>query len=300
MITGIILALLTACAWTGVAVLFTRVGKRSIPVMLFYSMNQLIGSVMALGLINWPVLLSATVPRLWDLVLIMSVTGLINSISMLCLIQAMKLGHSALSWTIIQTAMVVQFLFATFYYHETAGILQFVGLGIIILTLFLSSKQSGNQPEEGKPKVDNKKWLLYVLLGFVTVGLGQSLVLIPSHWPGWTDSANLRPFITMFVSVPIMFLISIPVMKQKFSRELIILATVISVFGVMGLFFLYKCLDVMTSAGLSGIAYPVIIGTNIVLVSLYSRFILKEEFKLIHWVSIFTGIIGIILLSIKQ
>ena len=129
------------------------------------------------------------------------------------------------------------------------------------------------------------------------VRLHQILTIVPSHWSGWSDVANIRIplFITGILSGYILVLL-----KQKTfpSKKDAWFGTLLVPLGFPSLIFFYKGMDLLVKENLISMAYPLAVGTSIVVFMIYSLFYLRERTPKIAILGVFVGIVGLTLISI--
>ena len=296
MIKGFVISLFTAFLWSMIAVVFDRAAKKNLKLYSFYTCGMILGTALSLFFVDWNVLLRGRIERLPELIVIITVSGIANSVSMLLMIKAMKYGHSSLVWALAQSAVVVQFVFATVFWGESINLLQVLGLFSVFLALALTASGAANQPggQSGNP---GKQFLL-VLGCFCLIGLSQILFSAPSHWQNWSDNAGLRVPI-LYVSSCILMVILSARAGERMDKSTALIGLVLAVSGVIGARALLAGLDCLMPFNLSKIVYPIAISGSVVLFSLYSFIILKEPFTPKKWLGVALGAGGIIMLSLK-
>lgn len=297
MLKGLIFTIITGFLWSIIAVVFDFVAKKEVKLYPFYTCSLLFGTLLALMFVKWNVLFQGNIDRIGDLVLVISLCGIANPIAMLLMIVAMRAGHSSLVWTITQSALVIQFIFATFFWGEIINAFQIAGLLAVLITFLMVSTGKKTDPKDNASGFKGRQ-LLIVLASFILIGAGQVLYTTPSHWLDWSDTAELR--------VPILYLSSLILMtgvtiysKQKIDKTSVLLGIVLAVAGALGAKFLLIGVDSFAPYKISKIAYPIATAGSIVLFSFYSYIFLKEPFGVKKWLGITFGIIGITLFCIN-
>ncbi|MFH1073564.1 MAG: EamA family transporter [Candidatus Firestonebacteria bacterium] len=297
MIKGLIFTLITGFLWAIIAVVFDFVAKKKVKLYPFYACSLGIGTLISLLFVKWNVLFQGKIDRWGELVLVLSFCGIVNSLAMLLMIVAMRSGHSSLVWTITQSAIVIQFIFATIFWGENINVCQILGLLAVLITfIMIAAGKKDGSADKGR---DFKgKQLLIVLASFILIGAGQILYITPSHWANWSDAAELRVS-TLYLSSLIFMTIVVIYLKQKIDKTAVWLGIIFAVAGALGARFLLIGVDSFALYKISKSACPIATAGSIVLFSFYSYFFLKEPFNLKKSLSIVFGILGILLLSIS-
>ncbi|OGF50716.1 MAG: hypothetical protein A2231_05615 [Candidatus Firestonebacteria bacterium RIFOXYA2_FULL_40_8] len=297
MMKGLVFTLITGFFWAIIAVVFDFVAKKKVKLYSFYACSLAIGTLISLFFVKWNVLFQGKIERAWDLVLVLSLCGIVNPVSMLLMIVAMRAGHSSLVWTITQSALVIQFIFATLFWGESINLYQMFGLLAILIT-FIMVATGKKEDLAGQSTGFRGKQLLLVLGSFVFIGIGQVLYITPSHWSGWIDAAEIRVLIVYISSLILMTGVAL-YSKEKLDKTAVLLAVVLAVAGALSSQSLLVGVDAFTPYKISKIAYPIATASSIVLFSFYSYIYLKEPFSLKKWLGIVFGILGIVLFSIN-
>ncbi len=296
MIKGLSLVLMTTVLWGAIAVIFDRVAKKKVNIHAFYGCSLLFGTLCSLFFIHWGVLFQGQTDRLAQLVLLISISGILNTIAMLLMIMAMRKGHSSLVWTVTQSAIVVQFIYSTIIWSESISLSQVLGLSAIFLNFILVSA-GNNGPSAKSSKGLSGQQLIIVLTSFILIGISQVMFITPSHWSQWQDATGLR--VPLLYIVPGIFMAWMTFRSgQNISKAGMWLGLLLALFGVAGMLMLSASLDALAPLKISKIAYPIATAGSIVLFALYSFTYLKEPFGLKKWAGIVLGIAGIVLISI--
>ncbi len=302
---GFIITLITGLIWGGVGIVFSRVVKRNIGFSSFMLLASGLILIFSLFIIpDYGAIMSGDASsRIFELLLVMLAVSVTANIGFLKMRGAMQCGHHGFAWAIAQSAMVLPFIFALFFWKEKAEIPRVAGI-ILILTsfIFLSLKEI-----RSPGKTDNLKstgpgsglrWIVFSISAFVLIGISQIFSILPSHWDNWSDRGALR--VPLYSGFTFIFWTAYAFMKgEKISlKGTCLYSSVYALLVLAGQITLYKSLDVMAAAKISSIVYPLAVGTCIMTVVAYSAFKLREDFGISGIVGIFMSLLGIILISI--
>jgi len=297
MATGLSYAFLTAISWTGVAVLYRRAGKAQTPLLpLGFAVSAIGATVSCIG-VDWGSVCTDPHPRLSVFVGVMATAGALNQSGILLLARAMTLGHSATTWVVGQSAIVVPFLVAAVCWHEGVGATRGIGLLLVVVSLALSAvSRRGEQSGQASRSV---LWLTVTGCSFACFGSGQSRRLLPSQWGDLGALGPLRVTVSLVASATL-FLTLLALRRQRLSTDTLRHGIPISACMLVGQYTLYRAADDLAVHGLTGIVFPIGIGGSIIGFSLYSRFVAREEACAATWFGVGAGAVGIVLLALPR
>jgi len=303
MAIGFFLTFLTGLLWVVVGAVFSTAAKREVEFAPFMFLGALLSMVFAWIVIpDYRVLAAAGQSRLLPLLFWMACVSLLAAIGFLALRKAMVPGRHGIAWTMGQAAMLLPFAAGILLWRESSSGFGNVGMFFLALSLPLCAmvRQSPSNGEAVAKQKDGRAWSAWALLAFALIGLSQVSSMVPSHWPEWTDAAKLR--------VPVIFLVSalfwlIPTLRQK--QKIAFNTTLPLALGyafcvLAGQWLLYMALDQMAALRLSGMVYPLAIGTCIGGFYLYSLVILREKTNLAATLGVFSAVGGIILITLAN
>lgn len=287
---GLVLILLTGLAWGSIGVVLGSSSKRKVDAVTFMAAATLLSCVFSWGLlVDWPVLLAGKVERPVPLIGLLGLAGLAGGLGMLALQKSMTAGAAA--WTIGQSAMVIPFLTGILFLGEPMRLTGGLGLTVILLSLLAFAR--------GRPATDsaNGPWLSYALGAFLLLGLQQALSSIPSSWEGWSDGAGLRvPIALTAGAVPLVAIVLIR--RRPFCKGAWQLAGSYAVLVVTGQSLLFAAMDRLRTTGRLSLAFPLAIGTCILLVALWELFGWKRPPERLTLAGISLGGAGVVLLAL--
>ena len=297
MIYGLLLAVLAALLWSTTGVLCSKVSKEKISLLAFFAVTSFFGTVMSLMTVRWSVLEVGELGNLSLLLLVMAIAGILSNSGTFLMIRGMKTGHSAATWTIGQSALILPAMFAVFYWKEHFKLVQYVGLTMIVFGIyFLANRREKSQRKDGAL---TDKWIVNSIGCFMFFGLCQILLLVPSHWESISGAADLRvPFI-MGPSTIILAVLCL-IFRKGISKACLKMALPFSICAVAGQRSFFAAADMLTQNDLSSITFPIAIGGSVLGVSVYSHFVAKERFSLTGWGGIALALTGIALISLVK
>ena len=205
---------------------------------------------------------------------------------------AMRVGAMALTAICVMYGMIIPALAGPIFWDEPFGILQGVGISLMILSLWLLKGDSG---EKSAPV--SKKWLILAFVAFILSGMSGLIEKIHQSTEGREEKSSF-----VFLACLMMFLISFISFfftKRKATDE-VSMRTLLSIAIPVGIVIGFHSTTNLTLAGAldSMIYYPVANGGAMLLTVLVSRVIFKELFTPAKLVGVAIGLAGIICLSL--
>lgn len=295
MLQGIILCILTGLIWAVSGANTSRMARSGSDPVAFSAISSLFSTLWAwLFVADWDKLINQSIPRLGDLLIVMPLTSVFASAYSILMLYAMKKGHTGISWTIGQSAMVVPFILSIVIWNDKVTATGIAGIAFILVTLILLGSSRSAQTTQKTELI----WYPIILLTFISISLQQLFSMIPSHWEGWTDVANLRIPLSATTSFAIQIILMLA-MKKRPDRRIVLNALFQSVLGITGSKIFYTSMDLIAPTGYLPIVYPLAVSICILGVTLYSMFIIKEYFGKREVLGVVTGLAGIILISLR-
>lgn len=247
---------------------------------------------------DWGGLLLGRTPRVELLVIVMAASGIAAGAGMLILQEAMRRGHKGVCWTVGQSAMVMPLLMSVLLFNDSLGMLSIAGIAAIMFSVVLLGMSIRRTASgDGSP---SRNWFGLALLTFACFGLQQCLGSLPSRWETWwgfQDLAGLR--IPIYFSAQLVFYsLVLRVRRKKPGPPALTLALAMALCVVCGHFLMYEALDRYTSLGAGGVTFPVITSVNIVLVALFSLFVLREPSRPTTLFGIALGVAGVLMIAL--
>ncbi|MBR7127783.1 MAG: hypothetical protein IKD09_04290 [Lentisphaeria bacterium] len=224
-------------------------------------------------------------------VLLSALSGAINISGLMLLRRAMAIGNSGIAWSFCQASLLGPFLSGVLFYREQPSILQYGGVGLILLGLIiLGSSNSSSQ------KASSNKYLLLAIGSFLFGCCNGSIMLTVSKIT--PDLAITLRTVSMSVGA-IMVLLWVKKSKTvetKLSKGMLLTSLFLSLFGILSSITMLWGVNELAKVQFGGLAIPIVQGTAIGGFALYSRFFLNEVTTLLKWSGIVLIIIGIALL----
>ena len=207
--------------------------------------------------------------------------------------KALENGPLGLSFLFFAAGILAPILFGIIYYDEPAPLHNFIGLGLLFISFFVSTLGKGGS------KV-NKKWIIYILLsslsnGIVGIAVKLSSTIVPEN------ASRDFLFLGFGQAAVISFIIGILLIyrhKSKISHfyalpfAFVAIATAVTTTGG-------NYVMVLLSLSVPALVqFPIINGSLVITSIIASRVVYKEQVMKQHLLAILIGLIAIILLSI--
>ncbi|MBN2713777.1 MAG: hypothetical protein JXR97_15270 [Planctomycetes bacterium] len=273
MATPILLMVVTGCMWSALGVVMLTVNRRGIPAVDYYGLGALAAVFTSLAtLVRWDQI-NWLDPRLMHMAFYLVGGGIINSIAQVMIIVNLGRGPKAPIWAISQSAMVIPFLTGLIAFDErlsAAG-----GAGILLLLFALAILgQPKKRITENQEQSTASNWFLFAAATMILLGISQAIVALPSRWENFSDSGNLRTPLTCFGSFIGMTMVKLG-RRKNYSLDGIGLCACFAVLATLSYWLLFKAMDLLALVQMTGIAFPLGIGTCITAFSVYTWIVEK-------------------------
>lgn len=260
-------------AWALVGVSQSWLASRSAPIVAFYALGTSLAAPVAWALVfDWRAV-SPLPPRLPELIGVLFLANLFNCAGQVCLVGGMRLGHRASTLAIAQCAMGLAFLATVVLWEETPGLLGYGGLVAMLGGVALlagGEKTARNQP--------NLRWVLAALGALLLIAASMVLSMLPSHWSGWQDAANLRAPLWLSLSAGI-YVSAAAIRREWPTRQHLAPGLLWAGSAVAAFWLLFHTIDRLSVLNCAGVLYPIGTGLSILLFALYSHFRLQEHYN---------------------
>jgi len=206
-------------------------------------------------------------------------------------ITAMRVGAMSTTSICVMYGMIIPAVAGPIFWKESIGILQIVGILLMIASLWLIKGKTPTQE-----KITSKKWIVLAIFAFVFSGMAGVMEKIHQSTEA---SAERLPFV--FVACAFMFVFSMAarlILRKKNNK--ILTRSTVSLAALSGLVLgLYSTVNLTLSGKLdSMIYYPIANGGAMLLTVLVSVIVFKERFDKLRIIGTVIGLLGILCLSI--
>lgn len=292
MLVGTFLALMAGLCFAFGAGLFAAATRRQLPFMAFLCLGAVTGLVLSLVfVVDWSAV--PTVTRAGPLCLWITLGAIANVAGHRSMASAMLGGHTPVAWAIGQGGQAIPFVASAVIWHERAGAVPWVGVIAILLgvaTLAWTRSTAGTT---------SRRAVRWALVALICYGVNNTLMAVPSHWVGWTDTLRLRLPLTLAVFAVGGAIAAGGIDTGTFRR----LAPMSLAYGVIlvtcfGL--VYLALDHLGRAGAAGLFWPTACGGGIVAYAGYEHLVRRKPITRGELAGIATIVAGIALLAVRR
>ncbi len=299
MLLGIACVLAAGLCWAAIGVFFSRLAARGTGFAAqMFTCQLAMATAGWLVLPDWPTVLAGQAERTGQLAAMLLTGGLAVSIGIMAMQVAMRTGHHAASWTMSQSAMVVPFLASVLVLGDPFVPVKALGVGLVlgeVACFGLARKEPRGPARSGRPVRLPVPWIVIALLSLAMLGVQQTMVLVPSYWPGWSDTGRLR--VPLLLTGPLGgYAVLLAVRRVRPRRGNLLPALLYASIGLPSQVFFFTGLDRLSRFDLAGLAFPLAIGACILSFALYSMTILREHISLLHAGGIALGLAGMSLI----
>jgi uncharacterized membrane protein len=288
MSNGFLLTILTGLSWAIIGVVLSRCAKDRFDVISYSITQTLVTAV--LSFVIYANITALTSSNHMVLIMLVFSAGLLNAIAQMIVKIAMGRGNHGPVWAISQSALIIPFLFGSFFMGNHGSLGQWFGTVMIIGGIMI--------PVMGKFG-DFRHWLLPAIAAFFLFGIVQTLYAIPSQLHDFHDTTGMRPMLAALGGLTGWELIRRQQRKKvTWDKRAVGLAICMAILSVASLKIFFSGMDQLSDAGLGNIGIPLIVGSNIIGFSIYSFVILKERTNRIEAIGMLVVLSGIIMLAI--
>lgn len=283
---GIMLTLTTGVAWCLVAIVYSRATQKPEGFFSFMAISSL-----CFALTVWTASPPAAIPAATAMTIaaVIIPAGILGQLGFWALCGAMRRGSHGVSWAIAQAAMLCPFAVELICFGEPATPVRLTGMSILIASLLPLALARTAAPTGDSPR----SFPVFAFAAFALIGAQQVLTLIPNHLPGLTPAA-------LTWRVPLLSLCGLgwfAAGRTRSWRKVWQPAVLYGILIAAGQWTLFRALDCLSAAGATAIAYPLAVGSSIVLFFLYSQWFRKEKTGLFGVAGILLASLAVILLA---
>ncbi len=286
MLTGLILCVATGVVWTLVGILYSRASQRDgrsfVPFMAAYSLVFVLTTWTAGHPVAAP-MREVALTGACELA-----AAFFGQLGFLALYLAMRRGGHGVAWSLAQSALAVPFLCGVLFFGNRPGVLPYCGVAMVLGAVALIGAAS-----TGTTIAMNRIYLLFAFGAMLLNGIAQALTLIPGHL-GLTPAA-LTWRVPFYCLVGLGWWVVLLVRHEsfRFSWYGVLYGIVVAA----GQFLLYHASDCLERRNATALAYPIAVGTCILLMRLSSRFVRRERFSRLEAVGLALLLFGIALMN---
>ena len=280
------------------------VARKGISVELMQGLSYLLGTLVCLALLPLYPPPEVKGSFVWFALGMYFLVGLLNCFLNTTMAAAMKRGPNSLVWAILQSGMVIPFVFGICFHHVPAGPLRLLGMCAILAALALISM---DKPD--KSNATGSSWLLLSFVAFLLAGVQQTISTEPSYY---AETRSGIPIIHRCLALCIGNLVAaLPSLLLSLKGEGQPLRTALNckwlwLYAVIlqasilfeKLLLSFRAMDMIARLGNGAISYPVMVISCIAAFTLYSILFLREKVTWRSATGLFLCTLGIVLLSL--
>ena len=298
MLTALILTILTGFSFASISMIVSRIAKDDISFFQFYAASNLLASAAAwLLLPDWELVSSVA----WQKLLLLTASiGFVNVASQAAFVCSLKWGHNGLSLAIRNTASMISMLFALFFLHESISLTNFLGVLLVVLSLgviALFGRKSSIAP-------DLKRWIPAVSASLLFSGLYQILMTGTVVLPETTRQAGvIIPCLMGFCGVGNLIASQIERKIRKdrrrcfgFGKKVWQVLFCWAAAALLEYWLMIRALSSMRDAAMASLAWPLILGVNVTVFSVFCRLKWKEKYPPATVIGMAGCVLGIVLM----
>ena len=218
--------------------------------------------------------------------------GILTVVFQLFYIKAMSCGNVSLTVLIVNLSMIILIIVSVIFYNGKLNLLKIIGI-ILTVTAFSLNINKSEKSE------DLKKWFLFALLAsFANAAMSVCQQIFGrTRWSGDSHSFVALSYITAAaVSICIYVVLRLTGSGISFKIKPYFFCVAFFLGAVLGVFQVLNTRAVATID--SVLLFPTYNGGTLIFSSLSGVLILKDKLKLNQIISLFTGVVAIIIMNI--
>ena len=289
---------MTGLCFASVSMIVSGIARERISFFQYFTMSNFVAATIAwITFVNWR---TACAIDWRGLLLITGAVGLVNTASQAALVCTLKWGHNGLSVAIRNSASVISMFYALIFLHEKISVINFAGVILVIVSLGVIAVFG----KKSSFSSDLKKWIPAVVCSLLISAAYQILLTNTVMLPENVRQAGvIVPCLISFCSIGnlIASLLERRILKRnepffRFSRKV---WKVMSCWVAVALFQYYvlvRALTAMRQAGMSSLVWPMLIGINVTVFSVFCRLKWKEKYPLTTLLGMAGCVLGLIMI----
>ena len=295
MLTGFCFLFLTGIVWVIQGIFISDGSKKMLNMSFILGGNALIGCILTLPIgLFWK--LDLSLPFL----IALPAGGMINYLGFLFVNKAMQKGPNGVIWAMVQSAFAMPFLMGILFFGVECTWTRITGLLLLLTAMVILGRSEKNDDEAGNRQGMN--WLLLSLIAYLTIGLSQSCINLPSYFV--KEIENGLPA-TLFrgglasAGTFLAFLLHGLIDRNCFNGKGCSLHTIgLGIGSIFASLLIFLGLDRMAACGAGAIGYPIVSGVAISVFMIYTAIRLKEKMTLPVICGILSCLCGIVVISL--
>ena len=309
MLIALSILILVGFSWTCTGIVMGGISRHNVPYSLMqlvaYSFSTIIGIVLLLSGLYPPLNISraSTIQACWTY----PVVGALNFLLLVIMAKGMERGPNSLVWAILQSGMVVPFIYGVCFHSVKASGLRLTGMVLLLVAVPLMALNRKDEPK----KTSGKSWVFLALTAFLVCGIQQTI----NNEPSYNEeirvgfSAVHRCLLMYVANIVIAgFMLCLPrqaavrknigtYLKNRYLWIYSLGLQFISM--ISGFFLLYNGMDRMAKLGMGAISYPIMVISCIMGFTLYSLLWLRERLTWQALLGLTCCVSGIVLLCMQ-
>ena len=239
------------------------------------------------------------------LAVIMLGVSLFSNVGFFLLAVAMRMGSHSVAWGIMQSAIVLPFLTGWLFFKDNVNWINLIGMILIVAALaFMVYGKRLNTATQDVAQNKNKEFLIFLFFAFFCTGISQICALLPNKITVFFPEATPFSEEVLAWRIPIVSLSGLLIWlaialnaKTKISFSQLKNASSYAIVVFVGQVLLYLAIDWLSSYNLSGVVYPLAMGSCIVFFSVFCLVWRKEKNTLSEIIGLVILILGLLLQS---
>ena len=301
---GITSLVLVSLTWVLVGIIAGKAPKLGYTMEAVYLPGSIISMIFAAAIFMFTGVGKCEFTPLFWTAAAFFVNGAICFTKGLIISRVMQYGPNGIIWAIMQSAMIFPFIFGVAFYNVKLTIIRVIGMVLMLFALGLFAVAKNNKSDKNS---SSGSWQLWTFLTMVLGGVDQIAASLPFYYP---QPKEISPLYNIFWIMAGYFAIGLIIvcLKKDVRENLkcsvsklsfwVLCLALLPLAGVFAILFQFPGMRAMADNNLGAMTFPILVGSCVVLFTLYSAVILKEKLKTTDFIALFICVTGQILLCI--
>lgn len=240
------------------------------------------------------------------------IAGIFNYAGIQSMSRGMQHGPNGVVWGIMQSALIFPFLGGVIWFHVALTIPRAIGILFLVTAILLFALAKNTTAHKENPRTDDSSpvkgsWRIWAFVALMMMAIQQNLGTMPSYFPEAREVSSVLRSVSAAGGTFVAAIFGLFLIPGKGRRTFSQVASEMHRARLWGYvlamqFFslifaytlLYPGLDCMAERGAGAVCYPMMVGSCIVVFTIYTRLVLKEKMLLAQKIALALCLLGLV------